>query len=545
LKTRSASVAALCAAFFLLGAAEASAAVRFAAPGGIAPAGSPCLRTNPCSLFNAAHAFVPNSALEQGDEIVVEPGNYSDTAGDLGPERGIIPEFNTTIHGVAGRPRPVITIGEFDGNSTGFFMNNRATLRYLEIISVADRSAFLARLSSTVDRVIARGSGDFAPCAADGAAVISDTACLSTGDGPALEMDQAFSNFTLTLRNVTATATAAGAHALEIRQTQPIVATVDAISLIARAPAEDVFAQPLSGSTVNVNLDNSDFADVGSATDGGGGNATITAPGDGTNITDPPLLAADGYHELPGSKTIDAGATDASSGTTDIDGNQRVIGTADIGADEHGTATTTALSCAPASLLALAGSIGSTTCTAKVSTTAGAPSGSVALASDGPGSFAAEGTCALVAAGATESGCQLAYAPSAIGTGRHNLSAFYAGDAVHEPSEASARVQVGPAPPPGPPRPRPVPNTRLKKKPAHRTSSRLAAFSFVADQPNVHFQCKLDKPAFKPCRSPFKRRVKPGRHSFQVRAVDSAGKADLTPANYRWLVSAPERLSRF
>ena len=43
----------------------------------------------------------------------------------------------------------------------------------------------------------------------------------------------------------------------------------------------------------------------------------------------------------------------------------------------------------------------------------------------------------------------------------------------------------------------------------------------------MSFQCKLDKGAFRPCRSPFTKRVKPGAHTFEVRALSSAGLTDL------------------
>jgi hypothetical protein len=52
-----------------------------------------------------------------------------------------------------------------------------------------------------------------------------------------------------------------------------------------------------------------------------------------------------------------------------------------------------------------------------------------------------------------------------------------------------------------------------------------------------HFQCELDKAPFKSCHSPFKHKMKRGRHSFQVRAVNSDGVVDLTPARFGWRVS--------
>ncbi len=81
-----------------------------------------------------------------------------------------------------------------------------------------------------------------------------------------------------------------------------------------------------------------------------------------------------------------------------------------------------------------------------------------------------------------------------------------------------------------------APQTKIAKHPRNKTSLRLARFRFRADQPGSSFQCKLDKGAFRACRSPFKRKVRRGRHVFQVRAVNSAGVADPTPARFRWRV---------
>ena len=35
----------------------------------------------------------------------------------------------------------------------------------------------------------------------------------------------------------------------------------------------------------------------------------------------------------------------------------------------------------------------------------------------------------------------------------------------------------------------------------------------------------------------FKRKMKPGRHSFMVRATNAAGESDPTPAKFTWRVS--------
>jgi hypothetical protein len=82
----------------------------------------------------------------------------------------------------------------------------------------------------------------------------------------------------------------------------------------------------------------------------------------------------------------------------------------------------------------------------------------------------------------------------------------------------------------------PAPQTKITKHPSKKTALRIAKFSFSSDRPRSSFLCKLDKAAFKPCHAPFKRKVKPGPHSFRVKAVNATGVADPTPARFSWRV---------
>lgn len=82
-----------------------------------------------------------------------------------------------------------------------------------------------------------------------------------------------------------------------------------------------------------------------------------------------------------------------------------------------------------------------------------------------------------------------------------------------------------------------APQTTIVKGPKASSRKRTAKFKFVSSEPNSTFQCKLDKKPFKPCRSPRKyKRLKPGKHVFQVRAIDAAGNKDKTPAKRRFRV---------
>jgi hypothetical protein len=112
-----------------------------------------------------------------------------------------------------------------------------------------------------------------------------------------------------------------------------------------------------------------------------------------------------------------------------------------------------------------------------------------------------------------------------------------------ERAEAEA-VQVPGAPAPtaatdNPPLEAPgPPETAIAGHPARVTSRRRATFAFTASQTPAAFECKLDGGAFQPCGSDFttKKLKAMGKHTLQVRANNSAGEVDATPATYRWRV---------
>ena len=86
-----------------------------------------------------------------------------------------------------------------------------------------------------------------------------------------------------------------------------------------------------------------------------------------------------------------------------------------------------------------------------------------------------------------------------------------------------------------------APETTITKPPNRRTTKRRATFEFTANEDGSTFECSLDGRAFAPCTSPFARRVKRGRHTFEVRATDPAGNTDPTPAKAVWKVRRKRR----
>jgi Tol biopolymer transport system component len=75
------------------------------------------------------------------------------------------------------------------------------------------------------------------------------------------------------------------------------------------------------------------------------------------------------------------------------------------------------------------------------------------------------------------------------------------------------------------------PHTRITFGPAAKTRSPSPSFRFTdgTGQPGTKFTCRLDRRAWKPCVSPVRLRVGPGRHLFAVRGVNAVGTWEPVP----------------
>jgi len=87
-----------------------------------------------------------------------------------------------------------------------------------------------------------------------------------------------------------------------------------------------------------------------------------------------------------------------------------------------------------------------------------------------------------------------------------------------------------------------APNTVLGTGPANPSGENSATFTFTGMEGGrsiAGYECRLDQGAFEPCASPYSYSdLSKGAHIFAVRAVDSQGNVDLTPATYSWTVLA-------
>jgi photosystem II stability/assembly factor-like uncharacterized protein len=119
-----------------------------------------------------------------------------------------------------------------------------------------------------------------------------------------------------------------------------------------------------------------------------------------------------------------------------------------------------------------------------------------------------------------------------------------AGGALAVTTDASNVVPPSTSPGPGATTPAKkdtkAPETTIVKKPKKKSAKRKVKFTFTSSEPGSTFECKLDKAKkYTRCKSPLKRKLKPGKHKFSVRAVDRAGNSDATPAVWKFKITAP------
>jgi Ca2+-binding RTX toxin-like protein len=87
----------------------------------------------------------------------------------------------------------------------------------------------------------------------------------------------------------------------------------------------------------------------------------------------------------------------------------------------------------------------------------------------------------------------------------------------------------------------PAPDTGKVAGPKRVTKGEKATFTFGSSTADATFECQLDKGAFKACSSPFKvktKKLKTGKHTLTVRAVQPSGNADPTPSAFKFKVVA-------
>ncbi len=85
------------------------------------------------------------------------------------------------------------------------------------------------------------------------------------------------------------------------------------------------------------------------------------------------------------------------------------------------------------------------------------------------------------------------------------------------------------------------PNTTITSAPASTTTATSTSFAFSSSKPDSTFECSLDGSPYAACSSPKSHAgLAVGAHTFAVRAKDSSGRVDPTPATHGWAIAASE-----
>ncbi len=82
------------------------------------------------------------------------------------------------------------------------------------------------------------------------------------------------------------------------------------------------------------------------------------------------------------------------------------------------------------------------------------------------------------------------------------------------------------------------PDTFIALNPPNPSPTRSAGFGFNGNEENCSFECRMDLGQWSDCSSPINYSgLNPGAHSFEARAMDSAGNLDPSPAVFNWTIN--------
>jgi hypothetical protein len=314
-----------------LAGAPSAWAVRYASPTGASSSNCQTPATA-CALRTAVHGVGSNKPAK-GEEVIVEPGNYSVSGSAIEPGAA-----GMSVHGVAGKPRPVIT-----GHTTAVFRANGVdslTLGYLDIEEQGGGMAALGIDSGVLERLLIRGtpssgnSNMLCQCY-NGTLRDSVIVALPGSTSGAVGVWSNGGSTNETLYNDTIYSEAKAAPAIQLVQEKNIGTELE-LRLILNA-YNTIAVNSAGGHDVSASLHgiiymtHSDYASPTGAGD-------VSNTSEGGNVKVPPLFAnaaAGDFRELVGSPTIDAGLNQPADGTLDFEGNPRQFGAStDIGAYE-------------------------------------------------------------------------------------------------------------------------------------------------------------------------------------------------------------------
>ena len=315
--------------------ALASAATRYAEPGGNGPAAS-CPQADPCDVEDA----VEDGSVAAGDVVIVLGGSYNLGSGSLAVTKSI------TLRGPAPGQRPSIT---GSGITTLDLVAAGSTVTDLSLAGTGGGGTTVLRSNGgvTIERVSAQTTTAGIACLVrgnSGQARIRDTICSTSAPaGGALYASATGPNDYAAIRtsNVTAVSTA-GTAVVANASGDNSLASIFAFNTIAFGcpDCNDIAAfNSGAGSETGILTSASNYDRAAAA----GDNSTILEFGD--NRTALPVFrdpANRDYHQAPTSPTVGAGinpplgSSDPADrpGFFDIDGEARTQNKVDMGADE-------------------------------------------------------------------------------------------------------------------------------------------------------------------------------------------------------------------
>jgi hypothetical protein len=503
------ALVALATAAVLAGPVTASAAQRFAAPGG---AGTACTEANPCDLETA----VEDPSVNPGDEVILAGGSYDLVAATLTVDDAI------TVRPVDGA-RP--GIGSTALSAVEVTAN--ATVRDVDVVVAGGGDYAVSATSGTLERIGAYApSGDAACRVVTGGNVLMRNSVCLAGAVAALQVDGTTGASTqATLRNVNAYSPDDGGPGASLgilaNSLTGGTITVDARNVIAVGETSDVAAStddsPGSGATVTFASSNfSNPLTFGTGT-------SVTPAGSAGNQTAEPVFVP-GFDitmdQAASSPTVDAGTSDGQLGSLDIDRQQRVQnGTPDIGADE-------ALDTVDPDTAITSGPSGETQDPEPDFTfTSNEPGVTFQCNVDGLGFGSCGPTNGQTTLTGLTSGAHTLEVRAVDGAGNFDETPAQRAFTIVTPSSGGGD---GSGTGGGGTTDTDPPETTITKT---RVKGDDAKVRFTADEPGSTFECRIDKKPFRSCTSP--RTVKnldDGRHRFRVVATDAAGNTDPSAA---------------